>query len=167
MHGQDLLYLQIMLIPVWNVPTKEFVIEILVNVNVSKIMMVWPVKEQFVQTIVPDGVFVWLKRHLLRIVVPYTPLHGMQKNMLGANVMSDIVVQIVPKRNVLQEQTFLGGMVTLKDVIAQVEVYVITVQAFASAFKGIMEIGVNIRQFLDKAILFHVLGNQIVAKYCQ
>ena len=87
--------------------------------------------------------------------------------MLGANVMSDIVVQIVPKRNVLQEQTFLGGMVTLKDEIAQVEVYVITVQAFASAFKGIMEIGVNIRQFLDKTILFHVLGNQGIAKYRQ
>lgn len=155
MPGQDLLYLQMMLILAWNVLTKEFVIEILVNVNVSKIMMAWLVKEQFVRTIVLDGVFVWLKRHLLRIVVPYTPLHGMQKNMLGANVMLDIVVQIVPKRNALQEQTFLGGMVTLKDEIAQVEVYVITVQAFASAFKGIMEIDVNTRQFLDEILIFY------------
>ena len=84
----------------WNVQIKEFVIEKMENVNVSRTMMAWHAKGHHAQMIALAVVFVFLKCLLQTLLQLPIVLHGMQESTSGANVILVIVVLTALRKSV-------------------------------------------------------------------
>lgn len=154
MLGLLLLLLPTKLTQVWNVPTREFAIERLVNAHALITTKVWLVREPSVLRIALEEDFASLKLFSLIRVVGLILLRGMLINMLVAYVIWGSVVQIVLYKNVLLGMMSFLVMAIIKGEIALAEESAIIMKDFASASLDTMVPDVN-----SKLSLVKLLGN--------